>query len=430
VKKYIKGIFKILVFVQIINGQILIDDFSEDTLSGWWSSNTDFQLSLENNSLEVSAFNVGPGWQVFGMDLNDIDFSESKIIKCDIKSNSSDPIDVRIDLQDINGNTTNESPSYISPVLDGNYYTYYFDFTDRFTQSWPSNLVVDSENISKIVFFINPGGESFTGSIFIDNIYQLDKESLEVPEYLDNFDSYRNLQYWFAINAPIDNPNRNGINTSSKVGLFERQEGSNQVFGGGFNENFNINEKNNFNFKIYCNQILSLTFVLQVNDGLGNTEDIAQVISEYDEINEWKNINFDFTNYENLGSVNSFVILANTLSLQSANIYFDDFYLYKSLELIIGSENVTFNSSFSLLLNYPNPFNPATEIPFQINMPGFYELIIYDLKGNKIEILLNQRLIQGNYSINWEPKSIPTGTYIYQLKSKISNQSNKLIFIK
>lgn len=73
--------------------------------------------------------------------------------------------------------------------------------------------------------------------------------------------------------------------------------------------------------------------------------------------------------------------------------------------------------SFNLKQNYPNPFNPSTTIEYQIAEKNFVTLKIFDLMGKEIKTLVNKIQEHGNYTINFESTNLPSGNYIYQLKS-------------
>jgi hypothetical protein len=52
--------------------------------------------------------------------------------------------------------------------------------------------------------------------------------------------------------------------------------------------------------------------------------------------------------------------------------------------------------NFKLFQNYPNPFNPSTTINFQIQEAGLVTLIVYDILGNEITTLVNEKMEPGN----------------------------------
>ena len=79
---------------------------------------------------------------------------------------------------------------------------------------------------------------------------------------------------------------------------------------------------------------------------------------------------------------------------------------------------------------YPNPFNPSTTISFSI--PKFEHTIIkaYDIKGRLLETLTNQVLSQGNYSLNWNASSYPSGVYLIRMESGVFTQTQKVVLVK
>ena len=79
---------------------------------------------------------------------------------------------------------------------------------------------------------------------------------------------------------------------------------------------------------------------------------------------------------------------------------------------------------------YPNPFNPSTKINFNINKNQDVELLIYDIQGNVVQSLINQKLEAGNHSIKWSPYNISSGVYILSLNTPSTKISSKLLYIK
>jgi len=73
-----------------------------------------------------------------------------------------------------------------------------------------------------------------------------------------------------------------------------------------------------------------------------------------------------------------------------------------------------------LLSNYPNPFNPTTTISFSIPEEGKIELLVYNIKGQKVKTLLNDDLNEGDHSVAWygvdeSGNSVSSGVYFYNL---------------
>jgi hypothetical protein len=70
----------------------------------------------------------------------------------------------------------------------------------------------------------------------------------------------------------------------------------------------------------------------------------------------------------------------------------------------------------SLIGNYPNPFNPTTNIKFSLKADSKVSLIIYNIRGQKVKTLINENMQVGYYSIVWNGrddsgKSLSSGVY-------------------
>ncbi len=92
-------------------------------------------------------------------------------------------------------------------------------------------------------------------------------------------------------------------------------------------------------------------------------------------------------------------------------------------------------SSFVLLRNYPNPFNPATTIEFSIPEAGFVDLVIYDITGRKIRELMSGEMTPGVHSVLWDGRDdkgspVSSGVFISRLKSGNNVVSNRMMLVK
>ena len=86
--------------------------------------------------------------------------------------------------------------------------------------------------------------------------------------------------------------------------------------------------------------------------------------------------------------------------------------------------------------NYPNPFNPMTTIEFTIeNTKENTELTIHNIKGQKIKILVNEKLDASTHQVAWDGtddngKVVSSGVYFYRLKSGGYTSTKKMILLK
>ena len=98
--------------------------------------------------------------------------------------------------------------------------------------------------------------------------------------------------------------------------------------------------------------------------------------------------------------------------------------------------NVNVPEKISLKQNYPNPFNPTTMIGFTLAENELISLNIFDIKGRLVKTLIdNEQLSNGDYQIIWNGKNnfeeyMPSGMYLYKLKSKNHLKMKKMILMK
>jgi len=91
--------------------------------------------------------------------------------------------------------------------------------------------------------------------------------------------------------------------------------------------------------------------------------------------------------------------------------------------------------SFKLKGNYPNPFNPSTNINFEIGTAGMVKLSVFDLKGREVRTLVNRNLSPGEYSSIWNGldnrgQAVSSGVYMYRLTSGEQSATGKMLFLK
>jgi len=100
---------------------------------------------------------------------------------------------------------------------------------------------------------------------------------------------------------------------------------------------------------------------------------------------------------------------------------------------VCGELSITdnhFPATYDLLSPYPNPFNPTTTISFSIPEFGLTTITVYDLAGRELETLTNKVLSIGNYSINWNASSYPSGVYLIRMDSGEFTQTQKVVLVK
>ena len=77
--------------------------------------------------------------------------------------------------------------------------------------------------------------------------------------------------------------------------------------------------------------------------------------------------------------------------------------------------------NFELMQNYPNPFNPSTKISFSLPQQANVQLEVFNLLGQKITTLVNQKMNAGKHTIDFNASDLAGGVYLYSLKAQDNN---------
>jgi len=100
----------------------------------------------------------------------------------------------------------------------------------------------------------------------------------------------------------------------------------------------------------------------------------------------------------------------------------------------VSSGKVDFANSLPLktdLYNaYPNPFNPTTNIKYDIASSGLVEINIYDTMGRLVTSLVNDHKEPGSYNIAWNANNQASGMYFVQFNADNSVLTQKLMLLK
>lgn len=133
-------------------------------------------------------------------------------------------------------------------------------------------------------------------------------------------------------------------------------------------------------------------------------------------INEPKNYSFTDRNL-NTGSYN----------YRLKQIDFNGNYEYYNLsgEVVIG-----ISREYGLSQNFPNPFNPTTNISYQIPISGFVTLKIYDVSGKEVAKLVDQRQEAGYYTAMFDGSLLSSGIYFYKLTAGDFVEMKRMVLLK
>jgi len=86
--------------------------------------------------------------------------------------------------------------------------------------------------------------------------------------------------------------------------------------------------------------------------------------------------------------------------------------------------------TYTLHPNWPNPFNPITNIRYDVPQTGHIRLIIYNLLGQEVTRLVDKRHLPGSYTVSWNAANWPSGLYLCRMEAEGFAQVRKLLLVK
>jgi len=92
-------------------------------------------------------------------------------------------------------------------------------------------------------------------------------------------------------------------------------------------------------------------------------------------------------------------------------------------------------NGYTLEQNSPNPFNPRTEIAFDLPRAGHATLRVYDLAGRLVRTLADADLPSGRHIFEWDGRNsagrtVAAGTYLYRLRSADFTETRQMTLVK
>ena len=109
------------------------------------------------------------------------------------------------------------------------------------------------------------------------------------------------------------------------------------------------------------------------------------------------------------------------------------------IEVLTGDVSEYTNPDISSLTrlgnNFPNPFNPSTTIEFNLPKNSNVTLEIFNIRGQLIQVLVNQNMNEGLHTVEWDGKntkgqSVSSGTYFYRLNTEDYTETKRMMLLK
>ena len=92
-------------------------------------------------------------------------------------------------------------------------------------------------------------------------------------------------------------------------------------------------------------------------------------------------------------------------------------------------------SSFRLRQNYPDPFNPATTIQYDLPYPALVTVEVFNVVGQKVRTLVSAAQPAGSYSVQWDGRDdrgrrVSSGIYIYRAYTNKDSETRKMLLLQ
>ena len=127
--------------------------------------------------------------------------------------------------------------------------------------------------------------------------------------------------------------------------------------------------------------------------------------------------------------------LSATDRIDTVDVSGSDRVIYVNQYQYLSIENEGIPDAFVLHDNYPNPFNPTTQIRFDLPKNDNVNLTIYNMLGQKVKVFSINNISAGYHQITWDATNdigdpVSAGVYLYQLQTSEFVKTKKMILLK
>jgi uncharacterized repeat protein (TIGR02543 family) len=139
-----------------------------------------------------------------------------------------------------------------------------------------------------------------------------------------------------------------------------------------------------------------------------------------------KNWVFSYWNDDSTDTLAVKLVYVNNSKLLKANF---------RLQAEIKKENDVMPETFALQQNFPNPFNPTTEIRYDLPQPEYVTIDIFDVRGRWVTTLVDMQMPAGSYKVIWDAVDsagtrMPTGLYFYKMTAGSFREIRRMVLLK
>ena len=169
-----------------------------------------------------------------------------------------------------------------------------------------------------------------------------------------------------------------------------------------------------------------------------NNDELFIDIKGNDHLSKRKYFNDGVTNFLAF-SLNNIVFDNHNIELTIKNSYQIDFSNIEILIVDVNGDPLYKKSSvkdsfgpvkFELTGIFPNPFNPSTQVSFNVPVASDISLSAYNVQGEKVDLIFEGFKEAGGYTYNWAPENLSSGVYYIRLNADGIINSKKALLVK
>jgi len=151
-------------------------------------------------------------------------------------------------------------------------------------------------------------------------------------------------------------------------------------------------------------------------------------LSNFTEHGSWDNAWYNPEGKFDWSAIDRFEFAAELIALTGKELWLDNIQIVSMDPAYVDGSSIL-PTEFKLLQNYPNPFNPITTFQYQLPRNSYVTLQIYNVIGQVVETLVDQRKVAGTHQVQWST-NISGGVYFYRLQADDVVQTRKLLLLK
>ncbi len=151
-------------------------------------------------------------------------------------------------------------------------------------------------------------------------------------------------------------------------------------------------------------------------------EFVANIDKDYTEIYPGERIDFTFESKNNSKKKIAYVL--KTVGRYEENCKCE------SKPKNSNENDRTIVSDTKLLANHPNPFNPTTQINYQLKESGHVSIIVYDILGKEIATLVNGHKDIGLHQATFNAENLASGIYFYMMRTNSHSEIRKMLLVR